>query len=109
MANGRTLVVDGSGELQQWVDKLLALAEESGTQWDGDAHVADGLTVVSVASVWRAIEASFDVQGPDGEIEPWSIAQRGLPLLPDSYDLEPDPHPGGRLHNAWHAVRNAFH
>ncbi|MFT4295364.1 MAG: hypothetical protein QM582_08120 [Micropruina sp.] len=79
----RCLVVDATPSLQGWVDDfytIMAAAEKPG----GKPELPDGIVVVTVAALWRAVEAAF---GEDGE--PWSIVENGWPTLPDPHEVGP--------------------
>lgn len=73
----RCLVVDATPALQAWVDKAYALAPVvAGPDSDDPLDLPDGTIVLTVATVWRAIEQGFST-----EDDAWSIVDMGLPNL----------------------------
>ncbi len=73
----RCLVVDATPSLQAWVDQAYGLLSiVAGPKSDNPVDLPDGTVVVTVATVWRAVERAFST-----EDEVWSIADSGLPDL----------------------------
>lgn len=86
----RCLVVDASPELQAWVDRAYRIMEQVDA-FKNTSHVPPGTVVVTVAALWKSIEASFEHPDPDGN-RPWSIVTDALPVLSDPDN--PSPLPG---------------
>ncbi len=97
----RCLVVDATPALQAWVDQCYGLVPVVAGQ-DSDSPVAlpEGTVVVTVAAVWRAVEAAFS-----NEDDVWSIAESGLPVLDQAEWIVDGPgDPGNPIRRWWCAV-----
>ncbi|KXK60751.1 hypothetical protein AWW66_17255 [Micromonospora rosaria] len=102
------VVVDGTVEVQQWLDDVLAAARlGSPGDWP-HSHSDVPRATVTLDEVAKAIGACFTADGV-----PWSVALLGLPPLPG----EPFPvlagthHPakGSAYHNMLHSLLGDFH
>jgi hypothetical protein len=106
LAAGKPLtIIDSPEDLQAWADTLIGLALAGGPTWP---HPHTDLPTVerTVAQVWKAIEA-----GMLSSSQPWSIAQSGLPSLPEpsvSDEIRPM-NVGSAGHNVLHAILGDFH
>lgn len=93
----RCLVVDATPALQAWVDQLYGLLPVvAGPDSDHPIELPDGMVVVTVATVWRAVENAFST-----EDDPWSIAAMGLPVLDAAHLIADGPADAGNPIRRW--------
>lgn len=94
---GRCLVVDATPELQAWVDQCYGLLPVvAGQDSDAPVELPQGTVVVTVAAVWRAVEAAFST-----EDHVWSIAESGLPALGQAEWIVDGPGDAGNPIRRW--------